>query len=78
MQIGPGVEVTMRSRMMEAQLEVSNRTLRSAAAARQANPGRLTGFRSWVGSRLSLSGRQLAGRECDPAVGETAPVMCAG
>jgi hypothetical protein len=77
-QIGPGVEISMRNRMMETQLEVSNRTLRSAAAARHERTSPLAGFRSWIGSRLTSAGTQLAGPECGPAVGETATVMCAG
>ena len=78
MQIGPGIEISMRNRMMEMQREVSNSTLRSAAATRQAKPGSLTGFRAFIGTRLSLAGQQLAGPKCGSLAGESATVICAG
>ena len=66
MQMGPGIEMSMRNRMIEMQREVSNRTLRSAAATRQAKPGSLAGLRAGIGTRRSVdAGEQLASIECD-------------
>jgi hypothetical protein len=76
-QIGPGIEVSMRSNMMNSQLDVSNRTLRSAAATRGAKPGILSSLRAWTGSALHLAGASLAGREVDPSIGNCSTVMCA-
>ena len=78
MQIGPGIEISMRNRMMEMQREVSNSTLRSAAATRQAKPGSLSGLRAFIGTRLSLAGQQLANPKCGSLAGESATVICAG
>jgi hypothetical protein len=64
--------------MIEVQHEVSNRTLRSAAATRQAKPGTLSGLRAFVGTRLSLAGQQLANPKCGSMAGETATAICAG
>ena len=77
MQIGPGIEISMRSNMMNSQLLVSNRTLRSAAATRGAKPGILSSLRAWTGSALHLAGASLAGREVDPSIGNCSTVMCA-
>ena len=77
MQIGPGIEVSMRSNMMESQRVVSNRMLRSAAATRRAKPGLVSSLRAWTGSALHLAGASLAGREVDPSIGNCSTVMCA-
>lgn len=73
-QYGPGVEISMRTKMMEAQQNVKNSTLRSAAAAQSGRTGSFTGFRSWIGSQVIQLGRQLAGPGCDPPVGKSTPV----
>ena len=78
MQIGPGIEISMRNAMIESQREVSNRTLRSAAAARQPKSGSLTGLRAAIGIRLSALGNQLAEPKCGSTAGESSTVMCAG
>ena len=78
MQIGPGVEVSMRNAMIESQREVSNRTLRSAAATRQVKPGSLAGFRASIGTRLASFGQQLAGEECGSRTGESTAAVCVG
>lgn len=63
MQMGPGVEMSMRNRIVEMQHEVSNRTLRSAAATRQSKSGSLAGLRVAIGTRLASFGQQLASVE---------------
>lgn len=78
MQFGPGVEVSMRNRMSEMQHEVSNRTLRSAAATRQAKSGTLTGLRSYFGTRFATVGQRLAGSSNGSVAGEPCTVACAG
>ncbi len=78
MQYGPGVEVSMRNNMIEMQREVSNRTLRSAAATRQAKSGSLAGLRGYVGNRLMVAGKQLAGPNRDTLAGKSTAVICAG
>ena len=78
MQIGPGIEIAMRNQMMEKQREVSNRTLRSAVATRQAKPSIFSGLRGFFGTRLSSMGKQLAEVECGSMVGESSTVNCAG
>jgi hypothetical protein len=77
-QTGPGIEVSMRNRMIEMQREVSNRTLRSAAATRQAKSGSLAGLRAFIGTRLSLAGQQLANPTSGSMAGESPTVICAG
>jgi hypothetical protein len=76
-QIGPGIEVSMRSNMMNSQLDVSNLTLRSAAATRGAKPGILSSLRAWTGSALHFAGASLAGREADSTIGNCSTVICA-
>ena len=78
MQIGPGIEVSMRNQMMDKQREVSNRTLRSAAATHQAKSGSLSGLRGFIGARLSAFGQQLAGPERGSMAAESTAVNCAG
>ncbi len=78
MQFGPGVEVSMRNHMFEMQREVSNRTLRSAAATRQAKSGSLAGLRVYVGNRFLAVGKQLANPQADFPAGESNTVICAG
>ncbi len=78
MQMGPGVEISMRNAMIESQREVSNRTLRSAAAARQAKPSIFSVFRAFFGNRLSMAGQRLASPECGSLAGESTAVICAG
>lgn len=78
MQIGPGIEISMRAKMNETQLVVSNRTLRSAAATRQAKPGTFSSLRNWTGSVLRSAGVQLAGAGADSRVGDCSTVICAG
>jgi len=77
-QIGPGVELSMRNRMIEMQREVSNSTLRSAAATRQVKSGSLSGFRASIGTRLGSFGQQLAGVECGSRTGESTAAACVG
>ena len=77
MQIGPGIEISMRSNMMNSQLLVSNRTLRSAAATRGAKPGLVSSLRAWTGSVLLTAGASLACREADPAIGNCSTVISA-
>ncbi len=77
MQMGPGIDISMRSNMLNSQLVVSHRTLRSAAATRSAKPGRVTSLRAWTGSVLRSAGASLAGREIDPAIGNCSTVICA-
>jgi hypothetical protein len=68
----------MRHRMIEMQREVSNSTLRSAAATRQAKSGSLAGFRASIGIRLSSLGQQLAGAERGSRTGESITAVSAG
>jgi hypothetical protein len=77
-QIGPGIEISMRAKMIESQLVVSNSTLRSAAATRQAKPGTLPSLRTWTGSVLRSAGVQLASVGTDSRIGECSTVICAG
>jgi hypothetical protein len=76
-QIGPGIEVSMRSNMMESQRLVSNRTLRSAAATPSAKPGLVSSLRNWTGSALHHAGASLVGRERHPSIGNCSTVICA-
>jgi hypothetical protein len=78
MQIGPGIEISMRSNMMESQRVVSNRMLRSAAATHRAKPGMLSTLRAKTGSVFHVAGASLAGRERHPAIGKCSTVICAG
>ncbi len=78
MQIGPGVEVSMRNHMFEMRRGLSNRTLRSAAATRHAKPGSLTGLRAYVGHRFMMVSKQFAEPHCDSLAGESTAVICAG
>lgn len=64
--------------MIESQLDVSNRMLRSAAATRQAKPGMFSSLRKWIGSAVHDAGIQLASIERRPAIGECNTVICAG
>jgi hypothetical protein len=77
-QIGPGIEITIRSNMMESQRVESNRMFRSAAATRRAKPGLVSSLRAWTGSALHHVGASLAGRERHPAIGNCSTVTCAG
>ncbi|MCA9858255.1 MAG: hypothetical protein KC438_00965 [Thermomicrobiales bacterium] len=63
MQNGPGIEITMRGNMMEYQLDVSNRTLRSAAATRTAKRAPMTTLRISTGSFVASIGAMLVGRD---------------
>lgn len=78
MQLGPGVELSMRAKMSETQREVSNRTLRSAAATRQAKSSTFSGLRAFFGTRLSAAGQRLAEPNCGSMAGESSAVICAG
>ncbi len=69
MQNGPGIEITMRGNMLEYQLEVSNRTLRSAAAARTAKRGLVTTLRVSIGSFVTSIGAMLVGRDGESGIG---------
>lgn len=77
MQLGPGIEITMRSRMIESQRVVSNRMLRSAAATQLAKPGMFSSLRTGIGSAIRDAGAQLASIERRPAIGECTTVTCA-
>lgn len=78
MQIGPGVEVSMRNRMIESQLEVSNRMLQSAAASRQVKYGSLAKLRASLGTRVASFGQQLAGTQRGSRAGDSAAAMRVG
>ena len=78
MQMGPGVEVSMRAKMVETEILVSNRMLRSAAATRQAKPGVISSLRTFTGTVLQNAGALLAAEKADPAIGECPTVVCAG
>jgi hypothetical protein len=76
-QMGPGVEISMRSKMIESQLIVSNRMLRSAAATHQVKPGLISSLRHSIGSAFHLAGASLAGGKQRPMVGDCSAVICA-
>ncbi len=77
MQIGPGIEISMRSNMLDKQLVVSNRMLRSAAAMHEASSGNTIPLRARFGAALHRIGTSLAGRERQPAIGDCSLVNCA-
>ena len=77
MQIGPGIEISMRSNMLEKQLVVSNRMLRSAAATHEASRGNNRPLRARIGMALHRLGTSIAGREPNPAIGDCSLVNCA-
>ncbi|TXG81007.1 MAG: hypothetical protein E6R14_08355 [Thermomicrobiales bacterium] len=64
--------------MDEMQREVSNRTLRSAVATRQAKPSMFSGLRVFFGTRLSSLGKQLAEPKASSVAGESTALNSAG
>jgi hypothetical protein len=75
--MGPGIEITMRSKMIESQLVVSNHMLRSAAATRQVKPGLISSLRRSIGTAFHVIGSSLAGGKQRPMVGDCSAVICA-
>lgn len=77
MQIGPGVDLSMRMAMIETQRVVSTRTLRSAAATHNAKSSPFSGLRTFIGTRLSVIGQRLVDPKCGSLAGDSTAVICA-